>query len=120
MEFEYFFQQTATGLLEIDDIGNCAIDLFNDRGEEKVLIIDTQLGMTRVLINGPFMPDMETLPKDVSCTYKQFPYSQGTINKIIRQCLNDYIFNTTQAIEIDKEEALNKCVDLIAYMRNNV
>ena len=118
MEFEYFYERKAMGTIDIEDIGNCALDLFNDIGEEKVIIIETHLGQTTVLINGPFNVDSTTLPKEVECILKQFQFSQPEIGKIIRTSLNDFKFKTTQAIEITKEEALDKCRDLVAYMKN--
>ena len=32
MVFEYFYTMTAVGSLEIDDVGNCAIQACNDDG----------------------------------------------------------------------------------------
>lgn len=120
MDFEYYMTSQANGLLTVEDIGNCAIDLFNDRGWEKVLIVDTNLGATRLFTYGPFSPDLDRLPPVVECTLKQFPYSQAGIGKEIRTFLRDYMFQGTQAYIIDKEEALDKCRDLIEYMRQPI
>ena len=120
MDFDYFITTQSMGLLSIEDIGNCAIDGFNDRGEEFILVVDTNLGRTRIFTFGPFIQDMETLPNEVSCILKQINYSIQNISKQIRQWINNPRYNITQAMEIDKEEALNKCRDIIEYMRNPI
>ena len=110
----------TNGLVTVEDIRNCDIDLFNDRGWEKVLILDTNLGATRLFTYGPFSPDLDRLPPMVECTLKQFPYSQSGIGKEIRNFLRDPMFQGTQAYIINKEEALDKCRDLIDYMRQTI
>lgn len=119
MQFEYFLTHTANDVLEIEDIGNCAIDIFNDRGEEALLIIDTYLGRTRIFKFGPFNPDFDVLPDNVDCILKQFNYSQIKINSLISQFLNSN-FCATQAFLISKEEALGKCRNLIDYMKSDI
>lgn len=120
MDFDYFITTQSMGLLSIEDIGNCAIDGFNGRGEEFILVVDTNLGRTRIFTFGPFVPDMETLPNEVSCTVKQINFSTQMISKHIRQWINNGRFVITQAIEIEKEEALDKCRNLVDYMRISV
>lgn len=120
MDYEYFVTSVANGVLTVDDCGNCAIDLYNDNGMEKILVIDTSLGATRIFTFGPFNPDLDRLPNICSTTFKQINYSIQAISKEINKFLNDYKFGGTQAIEIDKEEALSKCRNIIDYMRSNI
>lgn len=120
MDYEYFITTTANGVLTVEDCGNCAIDLFNDQGMEKILVVDTNLGATRIFTFGPFNPDLDRLPNMCSTTLKQLNYAVQSINKEIEKFLNDYKFGGTQAIEIDKEEALSKCRNIIDYMRSNI
>ena len=120
MDYEYFVTSVSNGILTVDDCGNCAIDLFNDSGMEKILVVDTSLGATRIFTFGPFNPDLERLPNMCSTTFKQVNYSVQAINKEINKFLNDFKFGGTQAIEIDKEEALSKCRNIIEYMRSNI
>ena len=120
MEYEYFVTHSANGLLDVEDIGNCAIDIFNDLGKEMIMVIDTQLGSTRIFTYGPFDPEFERLPNNVVCNLQQLPFSQQKIGKAIRQFLNNYQFGATQAFIIDKDEALDKCRNIIDYMRTNI
>lgn len=118
MDFEYLATNTFTGLLEIEDVGNCAITAFNDIGWESILIIDTQLGKTRVLQMGPIAVDLERLPDIVSCTLTQLDFSQKKLCGIINTFLNNNKTNRfiTQAMEVSKEKALEDCRNLIEYM----
>ena len=120
MEYEYYITHQANGLLDVDDIGNCAIDLFNDDGMECILVVDCYLGNARIFTYGPFNPDFERLPNTVNCTLKQMPFSAAQIGKEIKSFLNQYPFNATQAIVIEKEEALDKCRNLIDYMQSPI
>lgn len=120
MEYEYYMTHSANGLLNVDDIGNCAIDIFNDLGEEMVMVIDTLLGQTRILTFGPFNPDFERLPDSVICDLQQLHYSESQIGKVIRKFLNNWKFGATQAFIIDKDEALDKCRNIIDYMRQSI
>lgn len=117
MQFDYFFTHSVNGILDIEDIGNCAISAFNDIGEEYILIIDTNMGVTRILNFGPVVPDLETLPKKVNCNFSRINFSEGKIIKEINKFLTGGFSNITQAMEIDKDEALDHCRDLVEYMR---
>lgn len=118
MDFEYLATNTFTGLLEIEDIGNCAITAFNDIGWESILIVDTQLGKSRVFQMGPIAVDLERLPDTVSCTLTQLDFSQKKISSIINTFLNNNRTNRyiTQALEVSKEKALEDCRNLVDYM----
>ena len=118
MEFDYLRTIQSNAVINIEDIGNCALKAFNDVGMEYILIIETSLGNTRVFTFGPVIPDMETLPQSVSMSMTHMDYSQPKIAKTIRTFLNDVYHNITQVLEVDKEEALEECRDLISYVRD--
>lgn len=116
MDYDYFMISTASATLTVDDIGNCAILASNDNGLQYILVIDTNLGATRIFRYGPFNPDLERLPNEVECSFRQIEYSESEINKTIRKFLNNYKFGATSAEVIDKEEALSRCRNIISYM----
>ena len=120
MEYEYYITHSANGLLDVDDIGNCAIDLFNDLGREMIMVIDTMLGQTRIFTFGPFEPEFERLPGACSCTIQHLEFSERKIGKIIKGFLNNWQFGATQAFIIDKDEALSKCRNLVDYMKSPI
>lgn len=69
MNFPYLRVSTTMDSLEVEDIGNCSIRAFNDEGEEYILIIDTNVGITRIFTYGPIVPDLDLLPKQVNCQF---------------------------------------------------
>ena len=48
MNFEYLSQISFMDSVDIDDIGSCCLDVFNDIGEEWILNISTDLGSTKI------------------------------------------------------------------------
>ena len=66
MEFEYLHQIVVGDTIDIDDIGNCAINAFNDAGEEYYLVVKTVLGWTEIFEFGPIIRDVKELPQNVA------------------------------------------------------
>ena len=119
MQFDYFQQIATMATLDIDDVGNCAIEAYNDRGELRVLIISTVMGQTQIMEYGPILVDLEAITKDVNCSLNFFQYSLGKIKKRIQKFLDNTYAAITQALVVDKQEALEKCISIIDYMKNN-
>ena len=117
MEFEYFYTKSVNGFIDIDDIGNCAIEAFDDLGQVYYLVIRTSYGSTRIMDYGPIIADCDTLPKSTHCTYKRIEYTDAKIKKAIDNFLNNPYASITQAREIDIDEALNNCKSIINYMK---
>lgn len=116
MQFEYMCRVVVDATLEIDDIGNCCIQAFNDAGEEFYLIVKTQLGWTEVLEYGPIIRDMKELPKSSLCAYKRFEFKADKISKIIDKFLNDGYKRITQAMLADKDEVKQYMRNLVDYI----
>lgn len=115
-KFKYFYVKTAADELDIDDIGKCAIQANNDNGEFVYLIIDTDLGITKVLEYGPINPELSILCKNTSCRFTRFEYSESKISKIIDNFLNQPL-KITQARVISAEEAFNNCINIVDYVK---
>lgn len=117
MRFEYLFSRTALDNIEIETIGNCALECFTDKGEVYYLIIKTDLGMTKFYTQGPTFVDIDMLPSRVNINYSMFTYSESRIIKAIEKFLANPAI--TQVIEIDIDEALTKCseVNIAGRMR---
>lgn len=116
MNFQYFATKVVNADIEVDDIGSCAIQAFNDRGEEYNLIIETNLGTCRSLVFGPVNPDFDLLPEKLSIQFERFNFSEKTISKMINKFLNDPYKNITQALTKTKEELLADLPNLKEYM----
>lgn len=120
MEFNYYYVQSAYGTLEIEDIGNCAIEAIDTTLHALYyLIIKTNLGFTSIMEYGPLAIDMNILPKSTSCTYKRIEYSDSKLKGIIDNFLTNPKRNIDQAREIAPEEAYLNCIDIIKYMQRD-
>ena len=109
----------AIGQLDVDDIGNCAIEANNDEGNYYYMVIETNLGFTKIFEYGPVQPDFNEMCKSVTCTFDRIEFNEKKISKRIYSFLNAPGKNITQAQIVDKEYALDGCKDIIEYMRNS-
>lgn len=116
MNFEYLVKIKKESSIDIENIGNCAIDVFNDLGFEWVLLISTKEGMTQIVEFGPTLPDIEYPPARVNCSYERIDFSEAKIINKISKFLTDGYRNVTQAFEITQEEAKNKMKSLGDYV----
>lgn len=110
MRFEYLFSRTAMEDIDIEAIGNCALECFTDNGAVYYLIVKTDLGITQLYTQGPTVPDIDMLPKKVNVSYQRFSYSECRIIKAIEKFLANP--DITQVMEIDIYEALDKCSEI--------
>ena len=116
--FEYFYSREAIGNLDVEDIGNCSIEANDDLGNFYYMVIDTNLGFTRIFEYGPCNPDFNELPKAVECTFNRIEFNEKQIQKRIYSFLNAPHRNITQAQLVDRDYVLDGCKDIIEYMRD--
>ena len=115
--FKYNYLMTATGVLEVDNMGQCAVKASNDFGEEYYLVMRTSLGKTYMFTYGPIVPDLDILPPHVSCAVDRFDYNEKKIKMLITRWLEDGKKNITKAEEVEDTEIFECCRDLIDYMK---
>ena len=116
MRFEYMISRVVGDTFDIDDIGNCAIEAYNDKGEMYALSISTNLGWTEILQYGP-ISEIEEIPKSFSYTYKRIEYSESKIEKMIDRFLNDGYANITQVFSSTPKKLKDKLPDLKGLIR---
>lgn len=116
MHFDYLAKVQRQESIDIENIGNCAIDVYNDLGFNWVLIIKTIEGVTHIIEFGPTLPDIVALPEKVIYDYDRIDFNEKKIKRIIDSFLNDYTKNVTQAFEIGFEEAKSKIRNLVDYI----
>lgn len=111
--FDYLYQLKAQDSLEVEDIGNTCIHIFNDIGYEWFLIIETELGDSYIKIFGPFNVDIDNyFGYGFMFNFQKKIYNEKTLSGIIDKFLNDPNKNITQAFECDKEEAYEKLLNI--------
>lgn len=123
MEFEYFYVQTCSDVIDIDSIANCYIEAFNDLGARFYLWIKTDDGYTKILQAGPYVDNGVIPAKSCSILYDNFMFTDSKVRKRIQAYLNNPSYMITQAFdrqnEYSEEEKFSKLYNLIKYMEGN-
>ena len=114
--YEYLYEVKATGFLEIENIGECALIANNDFLQEQILIITTEMGKTKILQYGPVFVDNVQTPSEVTYSYSEIDFSDYKIDKRIEKFINDAKFRTTQVRVVELEEALDRITDLREFL----
>jgi hypothetical protein len=117
MEFEYCYETIVTATIDVDDIGNFAIEATNNLGETYYLVVLTTLGTSRIFEYGPIVLDIDLLPKSCNCSFKRTEFKDTKIKKTIENFLNNPYHKILQAKVIDYKEALNNCKSIIDEMK---
>ncbi len=118
MKFNYFYETLVNADIEIDDIGNCAIQAYTDMGTSYILLIRSNLGLSTIFTYGPLIEGADILPKIVNCKFERISYKENKLRDVIDKFLNNPYVKITSAIELDYNEALNKCVSITEYLKN--
>ena len=122
MNFEYARQSEYTNDIEIDTIGNCAIRGTCMNEMYYICIIRTSVGLTELFESGPYLPD-GALSTICETSYQKIEYDERKIKKFISSFLQaprkPSVLNIYQAEQISIEEALDSCIDICSYMKQN-
>ena len=113
MNFDYLIKIEKESSIDIENIGNCAIDAYNDLGFEWLFLVCTIEGTTHMIEFGPVVPDLDILPAKVSYTYDRIDFKEGKIANRISKFLNEPSRNITQVFEITQQEAREKMRNLV-------
>ena len=116
MTFEYLVKIKKESSINIEDIGNCALDVFNDLAFEWLLLIRTKEGTTEIVEFGPIIADLDYPPAKMSYTYDRMDFNESKLRNRISKFLTDGYRNITQAFEIDQKEAKEKMKNLVDYV----
>lgn len=115
--FEFNQQLMPQNVIDIDEIGQFAIEASNDEGYFWYLIVRTSLGTVTLASCGPIVPDVALLPSGYCCYLSRMEYKEPKIEKAINTWLNDRAKALTQAKVIEIEDAIDNFVDLGNYLR---
>lgn len=120
MQFEYLYEVKATGSIEIDDIGNVALEAINTTlYQEYFLIIKTELGVTKVIEYGPvYIDELRSTnnPPCIDYTYNEFQYSTSKLKGIIEKFLTNPKRCISQVNVVDIEYAKENIINLVRLL----
>ena len=118
MYINYNGEATFLGELDIDNIGEFAIEANNDEGMFWYYICRTLLGTTTIATSGPKIPDVDLLPKTFHQSRYTMQFNEGKIVKDVTKFLNDWTKRITNAKLIPIDEAVNQFVNLRDYLED--
>lgn len=112
MNFPYLYVQESLDSIDIEDIGNVALQLNNDLGECWYLLISTKLGWTSIQQFGPMSLVDNFLLYNFMYTYNKFEFNDTKIIKRIDKFINDPKKLVTQIFFVNPDEILEKLKNL--------
>lgn len=121
MEFKYFYITEASDAIDIENLGNCFIEAYNDFGAKFYLWIQTDLGFSKILEAGPYVDDGKISCKECALSFTQTSFTEPKMIKKIESFLNTVRYHITQAInkqdEYTLEEKISKLYNIVEYMK---
>lgn len=105
----YLYELTPMDSVEIEDVGNICLQLFNDLGYYWVIEIRTQHGQTEIRTYGPLSDSYKgftDLGFNFNCT--RMEYNDTKIKNFIDKFLNDNKKGISQVFEISIDTAVDK------------
>lgn len=118
MVFEFNNQYVPQSLIEVDEIGEFALEARNDDGYYWYLIIKTFYGTAVIATCGPVIPDLSAIPAGYTAFLDKIPYKEDKLEKIISRFLNDPKKALTKAEEISIDEAKKQFKEIYPYLEN--
>lgn len=115
--YEYMPNVTFMDSINIENIGECCLECYNDLGEGYYLWITTSLGMTKVLQYGPETDGIT--PAYCSYSFQQFQYNEVKIDKLINRFITDPKKVITQIQQVDPCDIMDKLTDLKEFMNGD-
>lgn len=116
MQFEFDKETISNNLIDIEDLGNFALEATGFLGEVYYLAVKSVSGMSHIFKYGPIIPDIEVLPAEVHCSYNMMDYNQKKLIGIINQFLNMPKAEIKSARLIEFDELLENCRNIAEYM----
>lgn len=121
MEFKYFYITEASDAINIENLGNCFIEAYNDFGARFYLWIQTDLGFSKILEAGPYVDDGKIPCKECVLSFTQTSFTEPKMIKKIESFLKTVKYNITQAFdkqdEYTLEEKISKLYNIVEYMK---
>lgn len=106
--FDYLYTVKAEDSIEIEDIGNCSIQVFNDLGYYWFLSIKTDLGDSYIKTLGPFHVDnIFKFSKGFNFNYTKFEYKESKLTNIIDNFINDPKKLISQVLIVEEDQIWN-------------
>jgi hypothetical protein len=107
--------------LDVDELGQVALEARDSDSMFYYLIIRTSLGQSSILEYGPIVPDVAILPDMTEIKFQRIDFNELKIKQIIKKFLmarNKGKNKIEDVIQIDVNDALSRGVNILEYMKN--
>ena len=119
MQFDFANELKATNFIDIDNIGNFALEAVNeDDGFYYYLLVKTSLGTATIAYYGPIIPDLDKLPDHYSVNFERLLFNDKKMFMWINKWLNDKVKHITAAYIIDEDQFKANYKDVKEYIEN--
>ena len=120
--FEYMYETVSRDSIEIEDIGNCALECFNDRGEVYYLIVNTKLGYTEIIEFGPYdvTDDEQIVRYKFNFSYRRMDYDDHRVESAIDTFIIDKYKKVTQVVEASQQYVFDKLQDVKSCIKHEM
>ena len=120
--FEYMYETVSRDSIEIEDIGNCALECFNDHGEVYYLIVNTKLGYTEIIEFGPYdiAAGEPIVQRKFNFNYKRMDYDDYRVESAIEAFITDKHKKVTQVVEASQQYVLDKLQDVKSCIKHEM
>lgn len=120
--FEYMYETVSRDSVEIEDIGNCALECFNDQGEAYYLIVNTKIGQTEIIEFGPYdaTSSEQIVRTKFNFKYKRIDYDDYKVKNAIDTFITDKYKKVTQVIETSQQYVFDKLQDVKSCIKHDM
>ena len=118
MIIQFNVDKTFLKELDIDNLGEFAIEASNEEGMFWYYVVRTSLGTVSIATSGPRIPDIELLPKGFNRALYRIPYKEDKIIRDVSCFLNDPKKQIVKAELLDIDDAIEQFVNLRDYLEN--
>jgi hypothetical protein len=120
-KFGYNQETIYSKELDIDEIGQVALEANDSDSMFYYLVIRTSLGQSSILEYGPIVPDIAILPDITEIKFQRVDFNELKIKQIIKRFLmprNKGKSKIEDVIQIDVNDALGRGINILEYMKN--
>lgn len=121
MLVEYNKESSYLSTIDIEDIGNCALECIGkDPKSGEIfyyyLVIKTLLGTTTIFTCGPLIPDIDLLPNGFTQHISKLNYNSDKISREVNTFINDFKKKIYDIKVITDLEAATNFINLEEYI----
>ena len=119
MIFEYGAQVNYLSSINVDDPGNCALEVDLGFGYFTYFASRTTLGSTSTVSFGPINPDIPVMSSKYGMDYERFEYNISKLYKRIKGFIsaNYGKLHCLAVKKVDPEEVYSQMPDMATYFR---